>query len=98
MDCPARPSKLLANDGQITAQDLFPEDSAGTGRDSEVPPLHAFIDDMTRDAKEDYLVSVLRMTGGNMSKAANIAGLHRTYLYHLCRQHGIEPSDFRKGG
>ena len=62
----------LADDGQLTAQDFFPEDSAGTGRDNGVPSLRAFMDDMTRDAREDYLVCVLRTTRGNRSKAAKI--------------------------
>ena len=86
----------LAKNGMITLADLFPEDSAGIEFNYEMPSLHAFRDDMVRDAEEDYLVCVLRMTRGNMSKAAKIAGIHRTYLYHLCRQHGIRPSDFRK--
>lgn len=88
----------LANNGQITVEDVFPEDSAGAEHNGELPSLQSFRDDMARDAEEDYLVYVLRVTGGNISKAAKIAGTHRTHLHRLCRQHAIEPSEFRKGG
>ena len=86
----------LAKNGLITVEDFFPEDSAGTDPDYEMPSLHAFRVDMVRDAEEDYLVCGLRMTKGNMSTAATIAGMHRTHLYRLCRQDAIEPSEFRK--
>lgn len=88
----------LAKNGMITVEDFFPENSAGIGRDDEMLSLYAFKDDVFRDSEKDCLVCAMRMTRGNMSKAANIAGMHRTYLYHLCRRHRVKPSDFRKGG
>jgi len=37
----------------------------------------------------DYLRRLLARTGGNMSRAARLAGLERAYLYRLCKKHGL---------
>jgi len=50
-----------------------------------------------KDAFErNYLISVLRITGGHVANAARIAGRNRTEFYKLLGQHGLEASDFRK--
>ena len=45
-----------------------------------------------------YLISVLRMTNGNVAGAARIAGRNRTEFYKLLNQHDLTPSEFRHGG
>lgn len=42
-----------------------------------------------------YLISVLRVTNGNVANAARIAGRNRTEFYKLLGQHGIDAGDFR---
>lgn len=53
-----------------------------------------------KDAKtgfeRNYLISVLRVTGGRVADAARIAGRNRTELYKLLTQHNIDPIEFRK--
>ncbi len=58
-------------------------------------------DEKYHDAREriighferEYLTWLVRRAGGNMSKAARIAGVDRTTLYRLSEKHGLERSD-----
>ncbi|HSR62158.1 MAG TPA: two-component system response regulator GlrR, partial [Gammaproteobacteria bacterium] len=45
--------------------------------------------------ERNYLVSVLRITSGNVANAAKIAGRNRTELYKLLSQHELDPAEFR---
>ncbi|MCC7410630.1 MAG: sigma 54-interacting transcriptional regulator [Gammaproteobacteria bacterium] len=55
-----------------------------------------------KDAKDEfernYLISVLRITSGNVANAARIAGRNRTEFYKLLNQHGLDPAAFRAQG
>ncbi|NNE37454.1 MAG: sigma 54-interacting transcriptional regulator, partial [Gammaproteobacteria bacterium] len=55
-----------------------------------------------KEAREEfdnqYLVSVMRMSNGNVAESAKIAGRNRTEFYKLLGQHNIKPEDFRKKG
>lgn len=56
-----------------------------------------------RDAKEkvislfhkEYIMALLRMSGGNISKAAETAGIQRQYLHRLMKEAGIEADPFK---
>ncbi|MDB4966742.1 MAG: response regulator HsfA [Myxococcales bacterium] len=41
----------------------------------------------------DYLRRLLVRTGGNMTRAARIAGLERAYLYRLVKKHGLRADE-----
>jgi DNA-binding NtrC family response regulator len=41
----------------------------------------------------EYLKQLLARSGGNMSRAARVAGLERAYLYRLVRKHGLRGSE-----
>jgi transcriptional regulator of acetoin/glycerol metabolism len=43
-----------------------------------------------QSAKRAYLYRVLSEAGGNMTKAAALAGIHRTSFYDLLKRHGIK--------
>ena len=45
--------------------------------------------------ERDYLVRILKITGGNVSKAARLAGRNRTEFYRLLERHSLEPSIFK---
>ncbi len=50
-----------------------------------------------REFERGYLAQVLRMTGGNVSQAARIAGRNRTEFYKLLRRCGLDPARFKPG-
>ncbi|WP_459922879.1 sigma-54-dependent transcriptional regulator [Desulfatiferula olefinivorans] len=66
----------------------------------DIPMAGKFAPPSLRRAKEtfekDYLIRLLEMNGGNVSKAADMAGKYRADFYALLRKHGLAPTDFRK--
>ena len=44
-----------------------------------------------------YLERILEDTGGNVSRAAELAGIQRQYLHRLMKEAGIEADDYRPG-
>jgi two-component system, NtrC family, response regulator GlrR len=46
--------------------------------------------------ERDYLARVLRMSGGNVSEAARLAGRNRTEFYRLLKRHRLRPADFKR--
>ena len=53
------------------------------------------LEDAKRDFERRYLKSVLRVTNGNVSNAARIAGRNRTEFYKLLNRHSLDPVDHR---
>jgi len=45
--------------------------------------------------EKNYLISVLKMTGGHVANAAKTSGRNRTEFYKLLNLHSIEPAKFR---
>jgi len=45
-----------------------------------------------------YIMALLRESGGNISKAAEIAGIQRQYLHRLMKEAGIEADQFKQKG
>jgi DNA-binding NtrC family response regulator len=45
--------------------------------------------------ERDYLVRLLKITGGNVTQAAQLAKRNRTEFYKLLQRHGIEASLFK---
>ena len=60
-------------------------------KESELTPL----DEARKAFERDYLVRILKITGGNVSKAARLAGRNRTEFYRLLERHALEPSVFK---
>ncbi|OGQ87470.1 MAG: Fis family transcriptional regulator [Deltaproteobacteria bacterium RIFOXYD12_FULL_56_24] len=46
-------------------------------------------DEAVSSAEQDYLATLLRLSAGDMKKAAETAGLSRSQLYRLLQKHGI---------
>ena len=59
--------------------------------DSELTPL----DEARRAFERDYLVRILKITGGNVTQAARLAGRNRTEFYRLLDRHALEPGMFK---
>jgi two-component system response regulator GlrR len=61
------------------------------GPEGAIPPLREAKDAFERD----YLISILKITQGNVTSAAELAGKYRADLYGLLRKHGLNPADFK---
>jgi DNA-binding NtrC family response regulator len=91
----------LARGRWIEASDLPTEIVVGgTGRDS-FPPRQPTTErpktlPMDRTAAErEYLVNLLRMSGGNVTQAAEQAGVSRQGLHRILQRHNLTARDFR---
>ena len=42
-----------------------------------------------------YLIYLLKLCQGNVSKAAKLAGKYRTDFYDLLKKHGFKTGDFK---
>ena len=49
-----------------------------------------------KEFERDYLVRLLKITGGNVSQAAALAKRNRTEFYKLLQRHRLEPSMFKE--
>jgi two-component system response regulator GlrR len=47
------------------------------------------------DFEKDYLVQLIRLTHGNVTQAAKLAGKYRADLYGLLKKHNLKPTDFK---
>lgn len=79
----------------MAPKDIITEDFLLQTQNSEQETLKSF-KHAKEDFERDYLVQLIGITQGNVSKAAKLAGKYRADLYELFRKHGIDPSDFRK--
>jgi two-component system response regulator GlrR len=46
--------------------------------------------------EKTYLTNLLKVTGGNVSRAAELAGKYRADLYNLLKKHGLSPDDYKQ--
>ena len=46
-------------------------------------------------AERGYLVRLLERSGGSISEAAKMSGLHRTHIYNLIKKHSLNAERFR---
>jgi len=56
----------------------------------------ASFDEARRDFERDYLIQLLKLTGGNVTQAARVAKRNRSDFYTLLNRHQIEPALFKK--
>ncbi len=56
------------------------------------------LDEAKQAFERDYLIGVLRITEGQVSNAARLAGRNRTDFYKLLGKHGLNAADFRTPG
>jgi len=83
--------------GADIGPDEIPSVQSTASRESPMPvsfewidePYHAARDRVTAEFERRYLSSVVAQAGGNMSKAARIAGIDRTTIYRLMEKHGL---------
>jgi two-component system response regulator GlrR len=54
------------------------------------------LDAARRVFERDYLARVLKLTGGNVTRAARLSGRNRTEFYRLLARNALEPSMFKR--
>ncbi len=59
--------------------------------DSVLTPL----DEARKAFERDYLVRILKITSGNVTRAARLAGRNRTEFYRLLERHALAPAMFK---
>jgi two-component system response regulator GlrR len=79
----------------MTRQDVIGEDlilpAKGTPEETIKPLKEA-----RETFEKGYLIRILELTRGNVSRAAILAGKYRADLYNLLKKYLINPSDFKK--
>ncbi len=80
----------------MTQQDTITEDFILQTRNSmSQEPLKPLKE--AKDAYErSYIVHLLEVCKGNVSKAAKLAGKYRADFYDLLKKHNLNTSDFKK--
>ncbi len=101
MNCIERAVVLC--DGRTITEDLFdigesmgPDEAVA---DSSVPvelPYREAMERMTLECQRQYLLAGLRLRGGNVTKAAEHAGIERESFHRLMRKCGIRREDVRQ--
>jgi two-component system response regulator GlrR len=78
----------------MTAQEVICEDlilQTKTIEEDKLKPLK----DAKNEFEKSYISNILSLTGGNVTRAAKLAGKHRADLYDLLKKHDLKPSDFK---
>jgi len=55
-----------------------------------------FLKDAKENFEKDYLIQLIELTQGNMTRAAKLAGKYRSDLYGLLKKYNLDAADFRK--
>lgn len=86
----AEPGRPIAPE-DIPVYDDGPSATAETGLPAAImnEPFHLAKDNLIAHFEKEYLGRLTTRAGGNMSKAARLAGIDRTTLYRLMEKHGF---------
>ena len=79
----------------MTAQDVISEDLILQTKTTEKDKLKP-LKDARNEFEKSYISNILSLTGGNVSKAAKLAGKYRADLYDILKKHDLNPSDFKR--
>ncbi len=80
----------------MTQQDMITEDFIlHTTVPSSQDPIKP-LKDARDDYEKTYLIHLLEICEGNVSKAAKLAGRYRADFYDLLKKHGLKIEDFKK--
>ena len=72
----------------ITEDLILPAETTDAGH---LPPFKQ----AKQGFERDYVVELMELTQGNISKAAKLAGKYRADLYELLKKYHLDPEDFR---
>jgi two-component system, NtrC family, response regulator GlrR len=78
----------------LASTEVIPDTLVSQAIDAEDRSLTP-LDEARKAFERDYLVRILKITGGNVTKAARLAGRNRTEFYRLLERHSLEPGMFK---
>jgi len=92
---------VIMSEGDVLEPDILPEELRSVSPPHEetkkaeatvsaVEPKGADLPSL-REMEKDYILEVLRRTGGNKKRAAEILGVDRTTLYARLKRHNLHP-------
>jgi len=79
----------------MTLDDVITEDLLQTQKEIEQVD-HKPLKEAKAVFERSYIVQLMDMTQGNVSKAAQLAGKYRADFYNLLKKYDISPTDFKK--
>lgn len=79
----------------LTSADWIPA-SAVRHALGDTPQNLTPLDEARRAFERDYLVRILKITAGSVTRAARLAGRNRTEFYRLLERHGLTPRMFKQ--
>jgi two-component system response regulator GlrR len=86
---------LLEQAVALTATAVIPASVVQNALREDASALAPF-EEARRSFERDYLVRLLKITGGNVTQAAQMAKRNRTEFYKLLQRHKLEPSMFKE--
>jgi two-component system response regulator GlrR len=86
---------LLEQAIALTTTAVIPASVVQTALREDASALAPF-EEARRSFERDYLVRLLKITGGNVTQAAQMAKRNRTEFYKLLQRHKLEPSMFKE--
>jgi two-component system response regulator GlrR len=81
----------------LAATELIPVMLVQRAIDNQASVL-APLDEARRAFEREYLVRILKITRGNVTHAARLAGRNRTEFYRLLERHALEQAVFKRAG
>jgi len=79
----------------LATTDVIPESLVRKAIDAGQDYLRT-LDEARKGFERDYLVRILKITAGNVTQAARLAGRNRTEFYRLLDRHTLEPAMFKR--
>ena len=86
---------LLEQAIALTTTAVIPASVVQNALSEDASALAPF-EEARRSFERDYLVRLLKITGGNVTQAAQMAKRNRTEFYKLLQRHKLEPSMFKE--
>jgi len=87
---------LLEQAVALTTTTVIPATLVQNGLSEDASALVPF-EEARKSFEREYLVRLLKITGGNVTQAALLAKRNRTEFYKLLQRHRLEPAMFKEG-
>lgn len=90
---------LVLNESEVLGIQDLPESVVLNAQIATGAPAQGFFQERARQAERferEYLEAVLTQSGGNVTRAAEVAGVPRGTLYRLLKRCDLDPQEFRQ--